>query len=264
MTYTYADVAVTAGCLNTALTQISPAAAQPEELSWSGESAPPYPSMLALTRDEHASSDTSSISSSDAHSDDADGSSSDASGEESTLHDVANDVANDVFTDVTDDCADLVAAALADSGEGAHSDVDDDVASSSDSDLASVVSDTLAEVTAAAAEQQQAALRTLHKHVSAPSYVRGLCAQLQQSGTALTADSVKAALKQCRDDCKSGAAAADVQLYSLVQYALRQLVKVAKQHSDSSGADVLQEWLASLDAKVQHAAEKLRKVTMML
>jgi hypothetical protein len=127
-----------------------------------------------------------------------------------------------------------------------------------------VVSDTLAEVTAAAAEQQQAALRTLHKHVSAPSYVRGLCAQLQQSGTALTADSVKAALKQCRDDCKSDAAAADVQLYSLVQYALRQLVKVAKQHSDSSGADVLQEWLASLDAKVQHAAEKLRKVTMML
>jgi hypothetical protein len=148
--------------------------------------------------------------------------------------------------------------------------VDDDVVStassgSCDSDLASVVFDTLAEVTAAAAEQQAAALRTQHKHVSAPSYVNSLCAQLQQqSGTApLSADAVRVALKQCLADCRAGAVAADELQCSLVRYALKQLVKVTKQHRDSgSSADVLQEWLACLDAKAQQAAEKLRKVRM--
>eukprot|EP00953_Heterococcus_sp_UTEX-ZZ885_P016492 9274-Heterococcus_DN1.PRE.1 len=251
------------------LTQLLPAEAQPEELNWSGKSQPPNPpTTLALAQyEQSSSSDTSSISSSDAHSDSA--SSSDRSGEDCDAPQAG--VVDDVADDVTDDVSDLVtaAAALASNNERVRSDVDDDVVSTvsttssdSDCDFASVVSDTLAEVTAAAAEQQAAALRTLHKHVSAPSYVNSLYAQLQQQSDTelLSADAMKAALKQCRADCSAGAAAADEQQCSLVRYALKQLVKVTKQHSDTgSSADVLQEWLQCLDAKAHQAADKLRK-----
>jgi hypothetical protein len=249
-----------------------PAEAQPEELNWSGKSQPPNPpTTLALAQyEQSSSSDTSSISSSDAHSDSV--SSSDSSGEDCDAPQAG--VVDDVADDVTDDVSDLVtaAAALASNIERVRSDVDDDVVSTasttgsdSDCDFASVVSDTLAEVTAAAAEQQAAALRTLHKHVSAPSYVNSLYAQLQQQSDTelLSADAMKAALKQCLANCRAGTATADEQQYSLVRYALKQLVKVAKQHSErDSSADVLQEWLQRLDAKAQQAAEKLRKVSI--
>jgi hypothetical protein len=252
------------------LTQLLPAEAQPEELNWSGKSQPPVPpTTLALAQyEQSSSSDTSSISSSDAQSDSA--SSSDSSGEDCDAPQAG--VVDDVGDDVTDDVSDLVtAAALTRSTEGAHSDVDDDVvstassSSSSDCDLASVVSDTLAEVTAAASEQQAATLRTLHKHVSAPSYANSLYAQLQQQSDTvlLTVNSMKAALKQCLADCSAGAVTADEQQYSLVRYALKQLVKVAQQlKKRDSSADVLQEWLQCLDAKAQQAADKLRKVSI--
>eukprot|EP00953_Heterococcus_sp_UTEX-ZZ885_P028517 15203-Heterococcus_DN1.PRE.3 len=261
---TPAYITLTTVVVTCADVQLLPAEAQPEELNWSGKSQPPSPpTTLALAQyEQSSSSDTSSISSSDAHSDSA--SSSDSSGEDCDAPQAG--LVDDVADDVTDDVSDLVtaAAALASNSEGARSDVDDDMVStaSSDSDLASIVSDTLAEVTAAAAEQQAAALRTLHKHVSASGYVNSLYAQLQQqSGTELlTVDAMKAALKQCLADCRAGTATADEQQDSLVRYALKQLVKVAKQQRDTaSSGNVLQEWLQCLDAKAHQAAEKLRK-----